>query len=385
MPRTVDRDAFDELVIGGGFFGCNLALHLRRTLRTRVVILEAGADLLLHASYANQARVHRGYHYPRSLLTALRSRINYPRFLDEFGDCVDRSFEAYYAISRVFSKVTAAQFRIFCDKVRAPIAPAPPAVRRWFDGDLIEEVFVVQEGAFDAVKLKHKMAGLLAREGVEVRFGCEALRVRRLEDSRLEVDGRDSHGPLVVAARSVFNCTYSRLNRLLAASDLPVVPLKHELTEIALVEVPAELRHVGITVMCGPFFSVMPFPARGLHSFSHVRYTPHCQWADSPGRPYMDPYEVLRASPRKSNFVRMRKDAERYVPMLSSCRQVDSLFEVKTILPRNEMDDGRPILFRRNEGLPNLHCVMGAKIDNIFDMLDSVTEPATVPQREEAG
>ena len=26
--------------------------------------------------------------------------------------------------------------------------------------------------------------------------------------------------------------------------------------------------------MCGPFFSAMPFPARGLHTLSHVRYTP---------------------------------------------------------------------------------------------------------------
>ena len=29
------------------------------------------ADLMQRASYANQARVHNGYHYPRSLLTAL--------------------------------------------------------------------------------------------------------------------------------------------------------------------------------------------------------------------------------------------------------------------------------------------------------------------------
>ncbi len=51
------------------------------------------------ASYNNQARVHNGYHYPRSILTALRSRISFPRFVDEFRDCVDSDFDKYYLIS----------------------------------------------------------------------------------------------------------------------------------------------------------------------------------------------------------------------------------------------------------------------------------------------
>jgi glycine/D-amino acid oxidase-like deaminating enzyme len=378
-------DAFDDLVVGGGFFGCSLARRLRRENRARVVVLDAGSGLLRRASYANQARVHRGYHYPRSLLTALRSRINYPRFLEEFGDCVDRSFDSYYAVSRVFSKVTAAQFRSFCERIGAPIAPAPPGVRRWFDANLVEEVFAVEECAFDAVKLQQKMAGLLEQAGVEVRLECEASSVRRLDDSRIEVVCRDPTGERVVTARRVFNCTYSRLNRLLVASGIPMVPLKHELTEIALIEVPDELRHVGITMMCGPFFSAIPFPARGLHSLSHVRYTPHFHWEDAPGRAYVDPQEVLRTFSRKSNFVRMRNDAARFVKLLSSCRQVDSIFEVKTVLPRSEIDDGRPILSRAIEGIPNLHCVLGAKIDNVYDVIDGMTEPETTPQWEMAG
>jgi hypothetical protein len=52
---------------------------------------------------------------------------------------------------------------------------------------------------------------------------------------------------------------------------------------MALVEVPEPVRGLGITVMCGPFFSVMPFPPRGLHTLSHVRYTPHEAWSDAAG------------------------------------------------------------------------------------------------------
>lgn len=325
--------------------------------------------------------MHNGYHYPRSLLTALRSRVNYPRFLAQFADCVDESFEKYYAISRGFSKVTANQFRILCETIGAPISAAPARVRKMFDAQLVEDVFTVRECAFDSKKLKQRMVVEMGRVGVDVRLRNEALRVRRLPDGDLEVDCKGPQGDYQVVCKRVFNCTYSRLNRLLEASGLPMIPLKHELTEISLVEVPESIRNLGITVMCGPFFSVMPFPSRGLHSFSHVRYTPHCQWQDVPGQPYMDPYAVLAARDRRSNSVRMVADAKRYMPVLAGCKQVDYLLEVKTVLPRSEVDDSRPILFKKDQGLPGLNCIMGAKIDNVFDMIEYVSAVETLVSR----
>ena len=58
----------DVMVVGGGFYGCALALHLRRSFE-RVVIVEREDGLLRRASYNNQARLHNGYHYPRSFRT----------------------------------------------------------------------------------------------------------------------------------------------------------------------------------------------------------------------------------------------------------------------------------------------------------------------------
>ena len=48
----------------------------------------------------------------------------------------------------------------------------------------------------------------------------------------------------------------------------------------------------------------------------------------------------------------------------------DSLFEVKTILMKNEGDDGRPILFEQHPQLPGCYSMLGGKIDNIFDALE---------------
>jgi glycine/D-amino acid oxidase-like deaminating enzyme len=355
---------YDAAVIGGGAFGCAIAAWLRRR-RDRVVLLEERGDLCQRASYANQARVHNGYHYPRHLPTAARSAVGFRRFVAEFADCVDRSFTKVYAIARQFSKVRADYFAAVCRQIGSPCRAAGEAVTRLFDREAVEAVFEVEEFAFDAVRLKQRLRRELA--GVELRLNTTVRRVTAGGAARVRLD-------CGVEADDVFNCTYSGLNRVLLASDLPPLPLKHELAELAIVEVPAALKRLGVTVMCGPFFSCMPFPALGLHSLSHVRYTPHAQWADTAvagGMPALSRGQGAVPETR-TNFGWMVRDAARYLPPLAQCQYRRSLFEVKTVLAASEGNDGRPILFRRDHGLPGLHCVLGGKIDNIFDMTDEL-------------
>ncbi len=365
-------DHHQAIVIGGGFFGSTLALALKERL-PNVLLLEKGADLLMRASYANQARVHHGYHYPRSILTALRSRINFPRFVEAYAGCIHKSFRKYYAISKVFSNVTAAQFKAFCDRIEAPAEPAPDGIKKLFNPDLVEEVFAVQEWAFDSTKLRRIVKELLAQSEVTVLLGARVGRIRPGADSTLTVEFTDSSGEHSASADRVYNCTYSQINRILSDSGLPLIRLRHELTEMPLLEVPDELRSLGITIMCGPFFSLMPFPPEGLHSLHHVRYTPHFSWSDGDA-PYRDSDRFLRQHSNRSGFRTMIADARRYLPVIGDSRHVDSLWEIKTILPLSDLDDSRPILFKSDHGLSNLTCILGGKIDNVFDVLDEVED-----------
>jgi len=332
---------------------------------SRVVLCEREGELLQRASLKNQARVHNGYHYPRSLLTALRSRINFPRFIDDFGPAIVSDFEKVYAVPRQFSKVSARQFQRFVEHFGAPISRASTKQERLFDRNLIDGVFSVVEYAFDAIKLKEIMAGRLEQAGVEVALRtCVDRFSKSLDGIQIEYSSPEGSGRLFGA--DVLNCTYSGINHLLRNSDLPTIRLKHELTEMALIIPPEELMHIGITVMCGPFFSCMPYPPQGLHSLSHVRYTPHLSWEDSEFSEVVRE-EVLNQLPRVSRFPHMLRAAARYVPCLSQSIQKGSLWEIKTVLPQSEGDDSRPILFRRNHGLQGLTCIMGGKIDNIYD------------------
>ncbi|EJN23471.1 FAD dependent oxidoreductase [Pseudomonas sp. GM79] len=362
---------FDAVVIGGGFYGAAIAAYLARARGLkRVVILEREPKLMMRASYNNQARVHNGYHYPRSFTTAYRSRINLPRFVSDWPEAINKDFIKLYAISRKNSKVTAKQFERFCKDIGAGIEPAPASLSALFEPRLIEEVYRVEEYAFDSLKLASWAVKELKESGVQVRYGRRATAIHKNEGALLRVatdvgDGEQEE----LFCRYVFNCTYSGLNQI--GGDFPVIKasLKQEITEMALMKMPTDLEGLGITVMDGPFFSMMPFPARGLHSLSHVRYTPHLNWNDCRG---LDPYGRLSDYRRQSRVDRMVRDVGRYIPSVLSSVYQDSLFEVKTVLTKNEGDDGRPIFFERYAGLPNCYSVLGGKIDNIYDILQLI-------------
>jgi glycine/D-amino acid oxidase-like deaminating enzyme len=394
MPRP-PRDA-DAVVVGGGFYGARIAAFLARRVGT-VVLLERDGSLLTRASYNNQARVHGGYHYPRSILTSRRSRANYPRFLADYAAAIDRSFTKLYAIARRPSKVTPAQFAEFCRRIGAPLVPAGAELVRRFDAEQVEAVFAVEECAFNATALAAAAASTLLAAwvsvctGVNVRAvapgGARRLRVHWsattdvMTRARTDAEGHaatsvgtDAEASTTLDADLVVACTYSALNDLLADSGLPTVPLVHELTELALVEAPAALRGFGVTVMDGPFWSCMPFPAEQVHSLSHVRYTPHSRWPDGGGDGHaVRGDEVMRQLP-VSHAPHMQRDAARYLPELGAARYLRSLWEVKTILPRSDVDDSRPILVRAVDGAPGLLAVLGAKIDNVYDVEEALAQ-----------
>jgi glycine/D-amino acid oxidase-like deaminating enzyme len=358
----------DVVIIGGGFYGCAIALELKK-LFPKVVILEKEADLLQRASRFNQARVHKGYHYPRNLVTAYRSAQNYPRFVEQFSPAIEQNFTSIYAIPRQFSQVSAQQFYRIYKELQIPIDVASPEIKTFFNPYLIEEVFITQEAVFNSEILKEIIKKELEKAGVMIFYNQEVDRVSALSPGNLQVSTMSGD---VFNAQYVFNCSYSQINTLLHRSHLPPLDFKHEITEISLIQVPTPLKDKAITIMDGLFFSLMPFPSRNAHSLSHVRYTPHQSWSDK--EEIVETQKIFQQSQRNSHFPYMLKDAQRYVPHLEKAKYLDSFYEVKTVLTQNEIDDGRPILFKQDYGLKNFFVIMGGKIDNVYDVIERLKE-----------
>jgi glycine/D-amino acid oxidase-like deaminating enzyme len=359
----------DAVIIGGGFYGTAIAAYLARQRGfRRIVVVEREPALLMRASCNNQARVHAGYHYPRSFTTAYRSQINMPLFSRDWPEALKTDFISLYAIARHNSKVTARQFERFCASIGASAQRADSTIKCLFEPRLIEEVFIVQEYVFDHRQLAAWARLELHELGIQVHYCTQATGISKRPDSTLQVDVTDrDHRLEHVCGRYVFNCTYGGLNQLQGSFPGIGEGLKQEITEIALLRLPDTLANLGVTVMDGAFFSIMPFPARGLHTLTHVRYTPHVQWADKAG---LDPYQKLESYSHATRADRMLVDAERYIPAMSRATHVESLFEVKTVLSKTEDNDARPILFEQHPQLPGCYSVLGGKIDNIYDVLE---------------
>ena len=80
----------------------------------------------------------------------------------------------------------------------------------------------------------------------------------------------------------VINSTYSGINLINNKSGLDEYDFKHQISEMALIIPPPAIRGVSITVMDGPFFSMMPYPPAGKNTYtlSHVNFTHHYQIRD---------------------------------------------------------------------------------------------------------
>ena len=68
----------------------------------------------------------------------------------------------------------------------------------------------------------------------------------------------------------------------------------------------------------------------------------------------------------------MYNDVVRFIPALKDMKYRESIVEVKTVLVKSEDDDSRPILFRNDFGNDGYICIMGGKLDNIYDAFEEL-------------
>ncbi len=63
---------YEKIIMGAGLYGLYAALFCGQK-KQKVLVLECDRVPFSRATYINQARVHQGYHYPRSISTAMKS------------------------------------------------------------------------------------------------------------------------------------------------------------------------------------------------------------------------------------------------------------------------------------------------------------------------
>ena len=151
---------YDKIILGAGLYGLYAAQKCGAAGQ-RVLVLERDAAPFMRATYINQARVHMGYHYPRSYSTAIKSAHYFKRFCEDYSFCLHTQFDQVYATSAHFSWTNAAEFRRFCQA--ADIRCDDVAPERYFNPGLCDGAFLTTEYTYDAQVLKRWFLEQLAK------------------------------------------------------------------------------------------------------------------------------------------------------------------------------------------------------------------------------
>ncbi|MCI9571004.1 MAG: FAD-binding oxidoreductase [Lachnospiraceae bacterium] len=376
----------DKIIIGAGLYGLYSALYCAKKGQ-RVTVLEMDGAAFSRATYINQARVHMGYHYPRSLATAQKSAGYFKRFVEDYSFCIHSRFQQVYATSRHFSWTDAKEFVKFCQDAGIPCEVLP--VERYFREGSCDGAFLTEEYTYDAHILRDFfLEELRKQKGVELLCQRDITRILKRED-RYEIHALHQGKEERYEAPFVLNATYASVNQVLqlagaeAEGSFEPFRIKYELCEIILCRVNDRLRDIGLTVMDGPFFSIMPFGKTGCHSLTSVTFTPHktshetvprfsCMEGGSCGR-WLGNCDACEKKP-KSAWEYMSALARKYVREEYRFTYEKSLFSMKPILKVSEIDDSRPTVIRYATRRPTFISVLSGKINTVYDLDDFLDE-----------
>jgi hypothetical protein len=366
----VTKKHYDRVVIGGGLFGAYSSLVLGK-LGHKVLLVEKSPELMGRASFVNQARLHTGLHYPRSIVTARESAGYYTKFRERFPSAVF-DFQQIYAIAKFNSKTSSRDFQDFVNRLGLDFEAIDP--EKYFNLGAVEMAIRVEEPTFDAQILREQILIEIESEpNIELclstavnggNLSNEGSLISLSNDLKIDTDG------VVIA-------TYAGINPIRHSLGLEGLPLSFELAEIVLGSVTPDMSGMGFTVMDGPFWSMMPFGNSGSVSLTSVGITPlqknrslpifSCQSLRSGCTP-MNLSDCNKCHVKPSSGVAHQiQQMNLFLKNQNFFTPTKSLLTVKSTLNTTEVDDARPTLIQK-EPDSKTWTIFSGKVSTLFDL-----------------
>lgn len=295
------------LVIGGGIFGICAAIELSKA-GVDVELFEQDSELMQGATSVNQNRFHLGYHYPRSIPTATQCQEGASGFKEYFGSSLINIKENYYAIGKNGSRVSFEQYLNFCKSNNLPYTKKYPKALL-LKRSRVSGCILVDEQIIDLLKFKRLAHDLLKKKKVKVYL------------KRMFKKGEGSGYDVVV------NATYSNFNYINKMLGLPLRKFRYDICNVPIIETPRELAGVGITIMDGNFYSILPYGRTPYHLFWSVQ-----------GSTIRS--EGIYPSQKKSHKIANYRD-DTYIPLLKYAKLIDVLRTIKILAYDVEYSDER--------------------------------------------
>lgn len=353
-----ESQSVDILVVGGGVFGSLVALELSKK-GFSVKLLEKNSSLMTGASLNNQNRLHLGYHYPRDLETARQCQRGFEEFKRRYPNCILGGFDNIYMISAENSKVSMDEYLKFCEQAKLPVDLVelgnfePPIFNS--EGGLY-----TNEVVYDCQILKELVTDELLQNNVEVKCNAKVDRMKEVSEGFISFFNEER-----ISSKAVVNCTFSNLNSFNKYLGLDGNTLQYELTVVPVIKWRPQEKLVGITVMDGPFFTVLPHGKSGNYLLYHVEHTvTQTVVGDTYPDSWANPKEAVGKDEAKLLCQKMISAAMRWVPDLRHAEYIDFLASVRVVLPYEDATDRRPSIIERLTTDAPFYTVFSGKIDH---------------------
>ncbi len=315
-------------IIGGGIFGVTIAIRLAKS--HTVEIFEKNDDILKAGSDINQCRVHRGYHYPRSDITAKEVLESQKDFIHEYKDAIITDTENYYCIAKENSQTSADEYIKFCQRNNLEYEISKLDV---VNENKIDLCLKVNENLLDHKKLKEICWQNLKENNVKVNLN------QKVNEQIFE-----NYDKIII-------CTYADSNELLNEFPENQFKAQFEICEKIFVKLPKCFHKKSILIMDGPFMSIDPVGKTDLFIIGDVVHT---VLSSNIGRKpelekkFLDVLDRgIITNPPFTNFQYFIDSATRFMPDASKAEHIGSSFCIKTVLSNMDKTDERPTIVRK--------------------------------------
>jgi len=171
---------------------------------------------------------------------------------------------------------------------------------------------------------------------------------------------------------AVVNCSYADINRLTEQLGHRTVEREYEYTAVPIIRL--DIPKVGITIMDGPFMTVLPYGKSGEFLLYNVENTVVARRVDrqlDPSwlKPETSPFSRVD---KQEFFSSMVAECSRFLPALADAEMVGCLEGPRMVLARNHLTDARPSLL--NSYGSRYHTVFSGKIDHCVWVAEDVCE-----------
>jgi len=335
------------LIVGAGVFGLTSAIALSHN-GYDVVVREKEDDLMKGASSINQYRLHKGYHYPRSIETAQECQRGLQTFKRKYeSSVVNGNIQHLYSISSEDSLVSGDEYKNFLEKVGLEYYEREPMPNCDLTIQANEELFNPEQ----LILSLHKK---LYSSGIKVYVNSE---VKSLDEEKFDV--------AVIA-------TYSQINQLIDEKK----EYQFEVCEKPVVKLPKIFENLSVVIMDGPFMCLDPY-VNDSHVLGNVVHAIHetnigtKPIVSEELKPYLN--KGLIRNPKITNIDKFIESGKKYFgDEFEDLEHIGSMYTIRTVLSNREQDDSRPTLVEKVND--NVYTLFSGKIDTCVDAANQLIQ-----------